>query len=141
MTKRFWLALAVTAIIAFNGTVRGHEVGPHKGPIADWGDEEYHVEIVPDAKEGTVTVYIYGNHKDLDAGKTKPIDSKAIALTIKADKAVTIKLDPKPSKDDPSGTSSVFVGKHDIFKKEMKLTGTVSGKVGTKNYSGDFKQK
>jgi hypothetical protein len=108
-------------------------------PAAEWGDEEYHLEVVPDAKAGTVTVYVYGNHADLDKGKTKPIDTKAVVVTFK-NPALTVKAEATPEKDDPAGKASKFVGKSDKLGSLGKLEGTVSGKVGTKPYSGDFKQ-
>ena len=54
---------------------------------------------------------------------------------------VTVKLEPSPEKEDPEGKSSKFVGKSDKLPKEGKLSGTVSGKVGTKPYTGDFKEE
>ncbi len=124
------------------GTVRAedHE-GPHKGIIVEWGDEEYHTEIVIDAKAGTVTVYIYGNEVDLKKGTTKPIDSKTLTLALKTNPATTLKLVPAPEKGDPAGKSSKFTLKHEVFAKEMKFAGTLSAKVGTTPYSGEFKQK
>ncbi|OWK43165.1 hypothetical protein [Fimbriiglobus ruber] len=141
MRKTTFLA-ALTAIIGLAaGVALAHETGPHQGPVAEWGEEEYHVEVVPDTKGGTVSVYVYGSEDDLAKGKSKPIDSKTLTLSLKTTPPVTLKLEPKPAKDDPAGKSSVFVGKHDVFGKAAKLEGTVSGKVGTKPYSGDFKQK
>lgn len=116
------------------------ETGPHKMPVAEWGDEEYHLEVIPDAKAGTVTVYVYGNHAELDKGTAKPIDSKALVVSFK-NPALTIKVDPSPQKGDPAGKASKFVGKSAKLGSLGKLEGTVSGKVGTKPYSGDFKQK
>jgi len=135
----------VAAVIAFGWTrdarADEHEAGPHKGAIIEWGEEEYHLEIVTDAKTGDVMVYVYGDHKEFHKEKTRAIDAKSLSVTIKGDKAVTVKLEPKPGKDDPKGTSTVFVGKDDAVKTEKKLSGSVSGKVGTKPYTGDFKQK
>lgn len=51
------------------------------------------------------------------------------------------RLEEKPAKGDPTGKSPVFVGKNDAFKTEKKLVGTISGKLGTKPFSGEFKQK
>jgi hypothetical protein len=107
----------------------------------EWGEEEYHPEIVVDAKAGTVTVYVYGNDDDLKKAKAKAIEAKTLTLSLKTNPAVTIKLEATPDKDDPKGQSSKFVGKNDVFTKEMKWAGTLSAKVGTKPYSGDFKQK
>ena len=71
----------------------------------------------------------------------RAVDAAGLVLTIKADKPVTIKLEPTRQKLDPEGKASVFTGKHDVFTKGMKLEGTLSGKAGGKPYSGDFKQK
>ncbi|MBN9122256.1 MAG: hypothetical protein J0I06_24470 [Planctomycetes bacterium] len=116
------------------------EVGPNKMPVAEWGDEEYHLEVIPDAKAGTVTVFVYGNHDDLHKAKRKPIDAKNLTVAFK-NPAVTVKLEPAAEKDDPKGKASKFVGKGDGLDKLGKLEGTVSGKIGTKPYTGDFKQK
>ena len=120
---------------------RADHEGPHKGVVVEWGDEEYHPEIVVDKKEGTVTVYVYGNHDDLHKKKLKAIDSKTLTLSLKTTPPTTVKLEPAPEKDDPKGSSTKFTGKDDVFKKDVKLEGTLSGKVGTKPYSGEVKQK
>lgn len=134
--------LAIVAGLMFAGMSRAEEpVGPHKGAVVEWGEEEYHLEVVPDAKAGTVTVYVYGNHKEFEKGTAKAIDAKSLVMNVKGDKSITLKLDAKPAKGDAKGMSSMFVGKHEVFTKDAKLSGTVSGKVGTKPYSGDFKQK
>ena len=142
MTKHLWLGLLAAVALVGGGAVLAGETGPHKGPVAEWGEEEYHVEIVPDAKEGTVAVYIYGGHKELEKGTRKPLakDTK-ITLTLKGEKATVLKLEAAPEKDDPEGKCSKFTAKSDVFKKEQKWAGSVSGKVGDKPYSGDFKQE
>lgn len=135
---------AVAALVLCPAGLRADEhahVGPHKGVVVEWGEEEYHLEVVTDPNAGTVTVYVYGNDDDLKAGKARPIAAKSLVMTVKADKAVTLKLDASPQKGDPDGTASAFTGKHAVFGKDAKLSGTVSGKVGSKPYSGDFKQK
>lgn len=143
MRTMFLLGLATVVGLTVGGISRAEdEVGPHKGPVVEWGEEEYHLEVVADAKTGEVTVYVYGNHDDLHKAKAKAIDTKTLTLSLKTtDPATTVKLEAKPAKDDPQGKSSVFVGKNDAFKTDKKLVGTISGKVGTKPYTGDFKQK
>ncbi len=139
---RLFSMMSLMLSLSLVGLTLADEIGPHKGPVAEWGDEEYHLEVVADAKTGNVTVYVYGNHAEFDKAKFKPIDAKAIVLSLKTtDPATTVKLEAKPSKEDPEGKSSVFVGKNDAFKTDKKLVGTISGKVGAKPYSGDFKQK
>lgn len=143
MMKTFAIAalLSISSLIPTSTARAEEEVGPHKGVVCEWGDEEYHLEFVPDTKTGTVTVYVYGDHKDFHKAKAKPIDAKMLVLALKTTPAVTVKLEAKPIKDDGEGKCSVFVGKHDVFAKDMKFEGTISGKVGTKPYSGTFKQK
>lgn len=143
MRTMFTMVLAAVVGLALGGVGFADEVGPHKGPVAEWGEEEYHLEVVADAKTGDVMVYIYsGDHEELKKGKSKPIDAKTIMLSLKTtEPATTMKLEAKPAKDDPKGKSSVFVGKHDAFKSDKKLAGVISGKVGTKVYTGEFKQK
>lgn len=142
MRTMFTMGLAAVVALAFGGAAGAHVPGPHKGPVAEWGEEEYHVEIVADAKTGEVAVYIYGDHEDLTKAKSKAIDAKTITLSLKTtEPATTLKLEAKPAKGDPEGKSSVFVGKHDALKSDKKLVGVVSGKVGTKPYTGEFKQK
>jgi hypothetical protein len=142
MRAMFLMGLAVFVGLAFGGAGRAEEVGPHKGPVAEWGEEEYHLEVVADAKTGEVTIYVYGDHAALHKGTAKAIEAKTLTLSLKtSDPAVTVKLEAKPAKDDPKGKSSVFVGKNDAFKTDKKLAGTIAGKIGTKPYSGDFKAK
>jgi hypothetical protein len=143
MRTIFTMGLAMVFGLAFGGVSRAEEeVGPHKGPVAEWGEEEYHLEVVADAKTGDVIVYVYGDHGALHKGTAKPIAAKTITLSLKTTSpATTIKLEAKPAKGDAEGSSSMFVGKSDAFKSEKKLVGTISGKLGTKPYTGEFKQK
>ncbi len=114
-------------------------VGPHKGPVAEWGEEEYHLEVVADAKTGKVTVYVYGDHNELHKGIAAALETKTLLLALKSTKPATIvKLEAKPAKTDPEGKSSIFEGQHEAFKTDKKLTGTISGKLGKKPYTGDF---
>lgn len=139
---RTMFGLAVFGLIgglAIPAARADHE-GPHKGIVVEWGDEEYHPEIVVDAKTGTVTVYVYGNHDDLHKKKLKAIDSKTLKLVLKTTPATTVTLEPTPEKDDPKGSSTKFTAKHELFTKDVKWEGTLSGKVGTKPYSGDVKK-
>ena len=111
------------------------EVGPHKGPVAEWGEEEYHLDVVADAKTGDVVVYVYGGHDDLAKGKAKAIDAKTLTLSLKTtNPATTVKLEAKAAAGDPEGKASTFVAKNDAFKTDKKLVGTISGKLGAKPY-------
>ena len=137
LTSSFALALAFGGASIAQEKKHDHpDEGPHHGCLAEWGEEEYHVEFTVDRKTGTATVYILGG----DAKKAKPIDAKEVTLTIKGKKAVSVDLKPKPDKDDPSGKCSRFVGTHKSLKATDLFSGTVSAEVGGKPYSGDFKQ-
>jgi hypothetical protein len=141
MRTIFGLALlAGLGLAAGAGAALAQEVGPNKMPVAEWGDEEYHLEVIPDAKAGTVTVFVYGNHDDLHKAKKKAIETKSVTVTFK-NPETTVKLEAAPEKDDPKGKTTKFVGKSDKLDKLGKLEGTVAGKIGTKPYTGDFKQK
>lgn len=111
------------------------KVGPHGGPLADWGDGAFHLEVVPD--RDAVTVYSL----DRWAKKPKPIDAGTLTLTLTTDPVTVVRLEPTPDTGDPVGRSSRFTGRHPVFKEEAKLNGTVSGTAGGKSYSGDLSQK
>ena len=94
MRTMFSMVLAAAVGLTFGGFALAEEgeVGPHKGPVAEWGEEEYHLEVVADAKTGDVLVYVYGGHKDLDKGKTKPLAAKTITLSLKTTEPATTRI-------------------------------------------------
>jgi hypothetical protein len=120
-----------------HGHTHPHE-GPHGGALAEWGEEEYHVEFTVDHGKKQATVYVL----DGSGKKAAPIPVETLSLVIRnvqPPASVTLKADPQ--QDDPKGTSSRFVGQHDILAQEVEFKGEVSGKVGDKAYAGDFKEK
>src|SRR5690349_3111232 len=92
--------------------------GPHKGALAEWGEEEYHVEFTVDHTTQTATVFIL----DGTAKAAKPIDAKDLVLTLKQKPAVTVKLQASPQPGDPAGKASRYVGKHAALGKEQEFT-------------------
>jgi hypothetical protein len=115
-----------------------HDKGPHGGPIAEWGDEKYHVEITVDHSKKTATAYIL----DGSVKKAAPISAASIKVTFTSYKpAVQVVLKADPDKGDPKDSSSRFVGMHDKLAEKVKLKGTVSGKVGDVPYAGEFEEK
>jgi hypothetical protein len=113
------------------------EVGPHKGALAEWGAEEYHVEFTVDHKMKQATVYVL----DGTAKTAKPIDAKELTLTLKFKPPVTMMLQASPQQGDPRAMASRYVGTHDGLANHRDIDGTISGKVRTQPYSGDFKSK
>ena len=114
------------------------EEGPHGGALAEWGEEEFHIEFKADPGKKQATVYIL----DGAAKKVVPIEAETVMLVIKnVQPPANITLKADPQKDDPKGKSSRFVGTHDALAKEMEFKGEISGKVGAKAYAGDFEEK
>ena len=63
-------------------------------------------------------------------------------MVLKTTPVVTVKLKADPQAKDPAGSSSRFVGKHEIFAKKMDFKGTISGKVdGKERISEEFEEK
>ncbi|HEY8506653.1 MAG TPA: hypothetical protein VIL46_18870, partial [Gemmataceae bacterium] len=108
--------------------------GPHGGALAEWGEEEYHVEVTFDHDSNTVNAYVLGP----DAKKPTPIEAEKLTLTLKSESPVTIDLTPKPEESDPPGMSSRFTGTHEALAKKHEFKGTVSGVVNGKPFAGDF---
>lgn len=125
-----------------DGPKAAGEAGPHKGPVAEWGEDEFNLEVVADAQAGTVTVYVYGDDQDMEKGERSPLpkDTK-ITLTLKGDTGTVLTLDAAPEAGDPAGTCSRFTAKHDAFTKGKKLAGSQSATVRGKPFTGDFKQE
>jgi hypothetical protein len=113
-----------------------HGAGPHGGPLAEWGDEEYHAEFTLDHAKQEATVYILGG----DAKTASPIKADRITLSI-TEPAFQVELKPLPQDGDPKGTSSRFVGKHEKLGKDQGFAGDIIGEVNGKPYSGPFKFK
>lgn len=110
--------------------------GPHKGALAEWGNEEYHAEFTVDHKTKSVKVYILGG----DAKTAKPIKADKVMLSVKKP-AFQVELKPEKQAGDPDGTASAFVGKDERFGVEQEFEGTLSAEFSGKQFAGDFKEK
>jgi hypothetical protein len=121
---------------AAKGKPAGHDhadEGPHGGPLAEWGREEYHLEFTVDHGKQEATVYVYdGNVKG-----PKPIPAQPLTLTLKQP-VVTIALEARPQAGDPAGSASRFAGTHAALAEEHQLAGSISGMANGKPYAGDF---
>lgn len=111
------------------------EDGPHKGPLVEWGAEDYHVEFTVDHQKQEARVYVLG----ADAKTPSPIKVERILLTIYGP-AFQVDLKPDPQSGDPPGTASCFVGKHEKLGDDRAFSGTLSAEVNGKPYAGDFKE-
>jgi hypothetical protein len=114
------------------------EFGPRGGALAEWGDEEYHAELVVDRAQGQATVYLL----DGLAKKDVPTEALTVDLTITSlTPPVSLTLKADPQKKDPEGKSSRFVGTHDKLKGSGKLKGEITGKMKGTPYTGTFEEK
>lgn len=128
---------AAPAAPAAKAAAKAHDhpsVGPHGGPLAEWGDEEYHVEVTVDHAAKTATVYVL----DGNAKAAAPIDAATLTLALAFAPPVTVTLAAQPQPGDPAGRSSRFAGTHPALAVERPVSGSVSAKVGGKPFSGDF---
>jgi hypothetical protein len=112
-----------------------HGRGPHKGAVGDFG-KNYHLEFTVAHDQQEATVFILGG----DAKSPAPIKADKLTLEI-ADPKFTVELKPSRQDDDPPGTSSRFVGKHEKFGKEQEFAGKVTGVVDGQTISGDFQEE
>jgi hypothetical protein len=119
-----------------------HGNGPHGGTVADWKEQgtdedgKYHVEFTVDHKKQEATVHVLKG----DAKTPAPVDAGRLLLKIKSP-PFEVELKPRPQDKDPSGQSSRFAGKHEKLGKEQEFEGTITGKVGGKTFTGDFKEE
>jgi hypothetical protein len=108
------------------------EAGPHGGPLAEWGKDEYHGELVIDHDAKMVIVYILdGTAKNAPKiDHEKITDVKVSVVGAKPEISVMLKHDPKKSDD----KGIAFVGTDDVFAKKeeakFKLDWKVKGKDG-----------
>jgi hypothetical protein len=129
--------------VAVKAPPHEHEHGPHGGHLVELGEEEYHAEVVFDAKTARLTIYLL----DSTAKQAAPIDSKDVSLKLAIDgKSEGFHLPAVPDAGDPQGKASRFelAGDADIkahIKDEEDLKGTVSVKIGDKSFSGDIKHE
>lgn len=109
--------------------------GPHGGPLVEWGEEEFHVEFTRDKAKQETRAYVLGP----DARKYVPIKAAKLVLSVK-DPSFQIELTPEPQNGEPSGSSSVYVGKHEKVGVDQRLSGSISAEFNGKPYSGPFKE-
>jgi hypothetical protein len=129
--------LAKKAKPSGNGHEHGlAETGPHSGPLAEWGDHEYHAEFTADRKAKSVTIYVL-DAKGEKAPKLDPAKIANVTLSLtNVSPPVTIVLKHEPAKSDRRGIA--FIGMHDALSSNPSLHGTLSGTVEGQPYVGEF---
>jgi hypothetical protein len=113
-----------------------HGPGPHKGTVFEFFNHKLHLEFKPDHDKREARIWVL----DKNAKKPAPIKCDKLTVSIK-DPSMTIEMKPAPQKDDPPGTSSEFVGKHDKLAQEKDYEGDVHGEIDGKPATGKFKEE
>jgi hypothetical protein len=110
--------------------------GPHEGELIELGNEEYHAELLHDAK--SVTIYIL----DAAAKTAVPIEATEVKINLQHDgEPKQFTLAATPDAGDPAGKSSKFTSMDaelaaDIEHEEAKarLVVTINGQ----QYNGEI---
>lgn len=105
--------------------------GPHGGPLVEWGEDEMHLEVVIERPTGTATVYVL----DEEAKAEVSVTARTLTMSLNGEPPTVVTLTAVP------GSSSRFVGTNEVFKKDDRLAGSVSGEHNGKRYSGKFREK
>lgn len=113
-----------------------HGAGPHGGSIVELGDEEYHAEVVVDAKSHALKVYLLGK----DAKTPVPVAAMEVIVTTEDDKKLTLKA--APQEGDGEGKASLFELSDettvDAIAKAGFIHGSLQLEAGGKPYRGDI---
>jgi hypothetical protein len=109
--------------------------GPHGGAIVELGDDEYHAEIVIDAKSHALRAFLYGP----DAKTAAAVAAAEIAIVTEDQK--TLKLKAAPQDGDGEGKASKFELIDEASVGQVVSAGFLHGslqiEVDGKPYRGD----
>jgi|GEM_PF-374971 len=106
--------------------------GPHGGAIVELGDEEYHAEVVVDAKTNTLTVYLFGK----DAKTPSPIAATEIIVVTEDNEKHALKAVAVEGK--AAEFSLQDEAKVGAITKAGYLHGSLQLEVDGKPYRGDI---
>ncbi|MFG0336236.1 MAG: hypothetical protein ACF8TS_22995 [Maioricimonas sp. JB049] len=103
-----------------------HDLGPNGGHLVELGDEQYHAEVVLDASERILTVYLLGP----DAKSPAPIAAEELTFNLDAgDKPQTITLVAIPVEADGENMASRFVSEADALPESVQDAEDLHGSV------------
>ena len=111
--------------------------GPHNGQILEWGDHEFHLELVFDRAKQQATVYVLDHDmKSTEATEVESADLKLDGVN------ELIPLVPTPLDGETAEKSSRYVATHAALSNKEPFSGRVTGKVkGKPNpYFASFKE-
>jgi hypothetical protein len=114
-----------------------HELGPHGGVLAEWGEGNFHVELVVNHRRQQATVFVLGSDAKTRTA-VHPTDGKLLLTIFKP--RFQIEMAPQPQGGDAAGSASRFVGQHESLATEQEFSGTISAEVDGVPYAGDFQE-
>ncbi len=100
------------------------QLGPHGGVLAVWESRWIEFEVVIDHQQASMAVYT----RSLNSRQPIPLPIKQLEATILVPN-MKITLLPKRLAGEPPDSSSMFVGSHPSLATDLKISGTISGKV------------
>jgi hypothetical protein len=114
------------------------EEGPHGGIIVEWGDGEYHAEVVLQSASSSLLVYLLDS-EGRKAAKVKPIKvTQVLATLTHVTPPLSLELKHDPNRSDSNGLA--FVATHESLSHMETLKGNLSGTIENVKFSADFKQ-
>jgi hypothetical protein len=114
------------------------EKGPHGGALAEWGEEQYHVEVTFNRQAKQAVIYLLDSTAKhaADVDPNKVTDLVLIISSTPSPLSIPLKHDAGKSND----KGLAFVGNHDALSKDTPLAGTVAGAIEKENFQGPFKE-
>lgn len=98
--------------------------GPHGGQILEWGEHEFHLELVFDRAKLQATVYVL----DHDMKKTEPTEAESVELKLDGVNEL-IPFAATPLEGETAEKSSRYVATHAALASKEPFSGRVTGKV------------
>jgi hypothetical protein len=118
-----------------------HAHGPHEGHLIELGKEQYHAELVFDAKTRKITVYVL----DSEAKNPVAIDQTEITLNLTGDQPAKLTLKAAPQEGDAAGKSSRFEvdgsSVPETIRDEEAILGSVNLKIEGTEFAGEIKHE
>ena len=129
MGKRFGVAILLAVLCAGAASGNAHEhKAPHGGTLIVLGTEFAHLELVLDAKTGTLTAYVL----DGEAEKFVRVQQKEIALRLSVEDkqqepvAVTLKAVANVLTGEKEGDTAQFEGAASSLQGAARFSGVIS---------------
>lgn len=110
--------------------------GPHHGILVEWGEDQYHAEVVFNHADKEVVVYLLdGEAKAAPTLEPAKISNITVNINnVTPPFAIELAYDSKKS----NAKGMAFEGRDDRLAKATTIQGSVSGKVAGTPFTGDF---